>query len=185
MRRISLSLCVLSAAVLCAACSGGGSVLSTGGGGADRIILTVAAPANVPRVLAGSGIPISATAVRGAPNGVTGGTHFTWSATIVNGADYPNNTVGGTKPCAAVTSGPAAAGPFTPYSPDYSIYIAIDPTNEANIIFNPPPAIPIPAGTFLGALSASNAYCATITATQGATTGSMVVAIVNPQLPQQ
>lgn len=184
MRRIVLSLGVLSAATLCA-CSGGGSVLSTGGAGADRIVLTVAAPANVARVSAGSAIRISATAVRGALNGVTGNARFTWSATIVNGANYPNTTVGGTKPCAAVTSGPTAAGPFSPYTPDYSIYIAIDPTSEANVSFNPPPAIPIAAGTFLGALSASNAYCATVTATQGATSGSIVVAIVNPQLPQQ
>ncbi|MEO7039446.1 MAG: hypothetical protein ABI186_05375 [Candidatus Elarobacter sp.] len=185
MRRIALSLSVLTVAALCTACSGGGSVLSTGGGGADRVFLTVAAPSNVARVLAGSGLPISATAVRGGSNGIAGSNHFVWSAAIVNGASYSNNTVGGTKPCAAVTNAPAAAGPFAPYAPDYSIYVTIDPTNEANIIFSPPPTIPLAAGTFLGPLVASNAYCATITATQGGATGSIVVAIVNPQLPQQ
>lgn len=182
MRRIVLSLAATSAMALCA-CGGGGSVFGTGGG-ADRIFITAAAPANVTRVLAGSGIPLSATAVRGASNAVTGNRQFVWTAAIVNGAVYPTNSVGGTKPCAAVTNGPTAAGPFAPYAPDYSIYITVDPTNAANIVFTPPALIPVAAGTFPGPASA-NAYCASVSATQGRTTGSIVVAIVDPNLPQQ
>lgn len=186
MRRIVLSLAVAASAVL-AACSGGGSVLSTGGGttSPDRIIITTGGQSNVLRVLAGSSIALSAQAVRGSQNGVLGNNAFIWHAAIVNGATYTTNTDGGQKPCGAVTSAAAAAGPFSPYAPDYSIYVTIDPTNEANIIFSPPLAIPVASGTFLGPLSAANAYCAVISATQGGTTGAVVVAIVNPQLPQQ
>ncbi len=185
MRRIVLSLAVAASAAL-AACSGGGSVLSTGGTSApDHIIITTGGSSNVPRVLAGSGIALSALAVRGPQNGVLGNNKFIWHAAIVNGASYTANTLGGQKPCAAVTSATAAAGPFTPYAPDYSASVAIDPVNEANIIFEPPLSIPVPAGSFLGPLSAASAYCAVITATQGGNTGSLIVAIVNPQIPQQ
>ncbi|MEA2663654.1 MAG: hypothetical protein QOI11_598 [Candidatus Eremiobacteraeota bacterium] len=184
MRRIVLSLAVAASAAL-AACSGGGQVLSTGGSGADRIFISTGGQSNIPRVLAGSGIALSALALRGSQNGVVGKNTFTWRAAIVNDVSYTANTLGGTKACAAVTSSTAAAGPFTPYAPDYSIYIAIDPVNEANIIFQPPLTIPVPAGSFLGPLSTTNAYCAIVSATQGATTGSQVVAIVNPSFPQQ
>ena len=88
--------------------------------------------------------------MRGSQNGVLGNNKFIWHAAIVNGASYTSNTAGGQKPCAAVTSATAAAGPFTPYAPDYSVAVAIDPVNEANIIFEPPLAIPLPAGSFLG-----------------------------------
>jgi hypothetical protein len=184
MRRFALSLAVVASAAL-AACSGGGQVLSTGGSGSDRILVTTGGQSNVARVLAGSSIALSAQAVRGSQNGTVGNNAFVWHAAIVNDVSYTVNTLGGTKPCAAVTSATAAAGPFTPFAPDYSIYIAIDPTNEANVIFSPPLSIPVPAGSFLGTLSATNAYCAIVSATQGSTTGSQVVAIVNPQLPQQ
>jgi hypothetical protein len=184
MRRFALSLAVVASAAL-AACSGGGQVLSTGGSGSDRILVTIGGQSNVARVLAGSSIALSAQAVRGSQNGTVGNNAFVWHAAIVNDVSYTVNTLGGTKPCAAVTSATAAAGPFTPFAPDYSIYIAIDPTNEANVIFSPPLSIPVPAGSFLGTLSATNAYCAIVSATQGSTTGSQVVAIVNPQLPQQ
>jgi hypothetical protein len=184
MRRIVLSLAVALSAAL-AACSGGGQVLSTGGSGSDRILITTGGQSNIPRVLAGSGIALSALALRGSQNGVVENNKFTWHAAIVNDVSYTANTLGGTKPCAAVTSATAAAGPFSPYAPDYSIFIAIDPVNESNVIFEPPLTIPIPAGSFLGPLSAASAYCAIITATQGSTTGSQIVSIVNPALPQQ
>jgi hypothetical protein len=184
MRRIVLSLAVALSAAL-AACSGGGQVLSTGGSGSDRILITTGGQSNIPRVLAGSGIALSALALRGSQNGVVDKNTFIWHAAIVNDVSYTANTLGGTKTCAAVTSATAAAGPFSAYAPDYSIYIAIDPTNESNVIFEPPLTIPVPAGSFLGPLSAANAYCAIITATQGSTTGSQIVSIVNPALPQQ
>ncbi len=184
MRRIVLSLAVALSAAL-AACSGGGQVLSTGGSGSDRILITTGGQSNVPRVLAGSSIALSALALRGSQNGVVEKNTFTWNAAIVNDVSYTANVLGGTKTCAAVTSATAAAGPFSPYAPDYSIYVTIDPSNEANVIFSPPLTIPVPAGSFLGALSAANAYCAIITATQGSTTGSQIVSIVNPALPQQ
>ncbi len=185
MRRIVLSLAVAVSAAL-AACTGGGQVLSTGGGTAsDHIIITTGGQSNVLRVLAGSGIALSAVAVRGSQNGVVGDNKFIWHAALINGATYTSNTLGGQKPCASVTSSTSAAGPFTDYSPDYSVAVAIDPVNEANIIFEPPLLIPVPAGSFLGPLSAASAYCAIITATQNGTTGSAIVAIVNPQIPQQ
>jgi hypothetical protein len=184
MRRILLSLALAASAAL-AACSGGGSVLSSGDSGPDHIIITTGGQSNVPRVLAGSGIALSALAVRGSQNGVLGNNHFIWHAAIVNGASYTSNTDGGQKACGAVTSATAAAGPFTPFAPDYSIFVTIDPVNEANIIFEPPLSIPVSAGSFLGPLSATSAYCAVVTATQGSVTGSLIVAIVNPQLPQQ
>lgn len=184
MRRFVLSLAVAASATL-AACSGGGQVLSTGGSGADRIFISTGGQSNVPRVLAGSGIALSAIALRGSQNGTVQNNQFTWRAAIVNDVSYTANTLGGTKACAAVTSGAAAAGPFSPYAPDYSIFVTIDPSNESNIIFSPPLTIPVPTGSFLGPLSATNAYCAIISATQGSTTGSQVVSIVNPQLPQQ
>jgi len=185
MRRIVLSLAVAASAVL-AACSSGGQVLSTGGTGVDRVLITTGGQSDIARVLAGSAIPLSAQALRGSQNGIVTNNKFTWHAAIVNDASYTANTDGGQKPCAAVTSATAAAGPFTPYAPDYSIYVAIDPTNESNIIFQPPLSIPLPAGSFLGPLSAASAYCAIVTAaTPGGAVGSTIVAIVNPQIPQQ
>ncbi len=50
------------------------------------------------------------------------------------------------------------------YAPDYTTYLTVDPTNEANVTFTPPLTMPVPAGS---------------------TTGSITVAIVNPQFPQQ
>ncbi|GAC1578660.1 MAG: hypothetical protein NVS3B7_12380 [Candidatus Elarobacter sp.] len=184
MRRFVLTFAAAASLAL-GACSGGGSVLSSGTGGADHIIIVTGGSSNVPRVLAGGAIALSAVSVRGSQNGILGNNRFIWHASLVNDATYPVNALGGQKPCARVTSAPSPAGPFTAYTPDYSIAVAIDPVNEANIIFEPPLTIPVPAGTFLGPLSAASAYCAIITATQGGTTGSLIVAIVNPQIPQQ
>ena len=184
MRRIVLSLALAASAAL-AACSGGGQVLSTGGSGSDRVFISTGGQSNIPRVLAGSSIALSAVALRGSQNGVVTNNAFVWHAAIVNDVSYTANTLGGTKTCAAVTSGPAATGPFSPYAPDYGSYLTVDPTNSANVTFSPPQTIPVPTGSFLGSLSATNAYCAIVTATQGSTTGSQVIAIVNPALPQQ
>lgn len=178
MRRVLLS------AVACgalAACSGGGSALNTGPAATTKIIITTAGQ-SAPRVLAGSSIALSAVSTSGSNNGTVENNHYIWSATLVNGASYPAGGAGANKPCASVTAA-TGGGAFAPYAPDYSIYVTIDPSNESNIIFSPPLLISVPAGTVLGPLSPTNAYCAVITATQGAMSGSVVVAIADPQNP--
>ena len=187
MRRFVLSLAALSALAL-SACSGGGSVLSFGANNSpDYVVITPYGTPSIPRVLAGGFIALSAQTYSGKQHGFVNNNRYKWSAAIVNGGTYISNTLGGTKPCAAVANSPAAAGPFTPYAPDYGVYIAIDPVNEGNIVFEPPVVIPVPAGTFLAPLSAASAYCVTVSATtiDGAITGSTVVAVVNPQIPEQ
>ncbi len=194
MRRIVLSLAVLGAASL-GACSGGGSVLNgVGANTPDKVIVTVAGSSNVARVLPGGGIPISAVAVKGGQNGVLSNNDFRWSAALVTAGNYPFNTTGQTKPCQAVTQ--ASGGTTTPYAADFGIYIAIDPTNESNILFFPPTIIPSPAGTVV---TPHFPYCVVVTATAGTITGSglstvfvpngavgsITVAVVDPQNPEQ
>ena len=199
MRRIALSLAVLAAAAL-SACSGGGSVLgfNDGTGNPDRVIITVQGPTNIARVLPGAGLPLTATSVRGTQNGVTGQNRFRWSAALTTGLTYTANALGVQKPCANVniTSG----GVTQPYLPDMGIYIAIDPTNEANIEFIPPTIIPLPAGAPAGStITVNYPYCvvvnaqpisssgsgSSLTVTPIGPPGSIVVAVVNPQNPLQ
>jgi hypothetical protein len=183
MRRIVLSLAVLGAAAL-GACSGGGTVLnSVGSNSPDKVFLTVVGSANVPRVLPGAGLPISAQAVNGSGNGVLSNNRFTWTAALVTSGQYITNTTGQTKPCAQVMQTPTG-GTATPYGADFSIYITIDPTNEANVIFSPPPVIPAPAGS---TIATSFPYCVVVSATAvgGSATGSITVAVVNPLNPEQ
>jgi hypothetical protein len=188
MRRIVLSLAVAASAVL-TACSGGGQVLGTGNNDPERVIISVASQINVARVLAGSPMVLSATDVKGGDtNGVIYNNTFTWHAAIVNGASYPTTNFGQsgtTKPCAAVT----LPGSTTPFAPDYTPFLTVDPSNSANVTFTPPAAIPgsptiaNPPGT---AATPLNAYCAVVTATAvNGVVGSIVVAIVNPATPQQ
>jgi hypothetical protein len=176
--RLLLSVAACSAL---AACSGGGSALNSGPAPTTSIVITTAGQQDLPRVLAGSSLPLSAVSTSGSNHGTVENNRYVWSATLVNGASYPTGQ-GASKPCAAITAS-AGGSAFAPYAPDYSIYITIDPSNESNIIFSPPLAIPVPAGTVLGPQSATNAYCVTITATQGATSGSVVVAVADPQNP--
>lgn len=192
MRRIVLSLAVVASAAL-TACSGGGQVLGTGNNNPERVIISLPSQLNVARVLAGGSMALSATAVKdGDLNGVIYNNTFTWHATIVNGATYPTTDFGqsGTlKPCAVVS----LPGGTTPYAPDYSQFLTVDPSNSANVTFKPPATIPAspvgaavianPAGT---AATPLDAYCAIITATAvNGTIGTIVVAIVNPATPQQ
>jgi hypothetical protein len=194
MRRIVLSLAVLGAASL-GACSGGGSVLnSVGANNPDAVILTVAGPTNIARVLPGAGLPISAVAVQGSQNGVLSNNNFRWSAALVSSGSYTANTSGVTKPCGSVNQTVGAV--TTPVVADWGVYIAIDPTNEANIIFFPPTFIPPPAG---GTIMVTYPYCVVVSATAGTITGSglgtkfvpsgavgsITVAVVNPQNPLQ
>ncbi len=193
-RRLVLSFAAILSAAMLGACSGGGSVLSFDNGTTpDHVIVTVQAPLNIARVLPGAGLPLSAVAVRGSQNGLLNINTFRWSAALTTGLQYPFNTFGQTKPCANVniTSG----GVTQPYLPDFGIYIAIDPTNEANIEFIPPIIIPAP---FAGSTIATNyPYCVIVNAQGGhisgtglGTTftpigppGSLLVAVVNPQNP--
>ncbi len=184
MRRIVLSLAVLGAASL-GACSGGGSVLnSVGANSPDKVILTVAGSSNVARVLPGAGIPISAQAVNGSGNGVLSNNRFIWTAALVTSGSYPFNTTGQTKPCAQVLQTPVG-GTATPYAADFGIYVAIDPVNEANIIFYPPTIIPLPAGS--SSIEPVYPYCVVVSAAAvgSSAVGSITVAVVNPQNPEQ
>jgi hypothetical protein len=200
MRRFVLSLAVMGAAAL-VACSGGGSVLSfnNGGGASDRVIVTVAGPTNIARVLPGAGIAISAVGVRGSQNGTTVNNRFRWSATLVTSGTYVFNADGQTRPCQQLSFQPfpfpATAPPPTPapipYAADFGIYIAIDPTNESNIEFIPPTIIPVPAGATPGATITTNfPYCVIVTATpivngSASNAGSILVVVANPQNPLQ
>ena len=191
MRRIVLSLAVACSAAL-TACSGGGQVLGTGGTSPDHVVISVAGQLNVPRVNAGSPLVLSAVGVKGSQNGAVYTSTFTWHAAIINGQSYPTTNFGqsGTlKPCAVVS----LPGGTTPYAPDYSQFLTVDPSNSANVTFKPPATIPAspvgaavianPAGT---AATPLDAYCAIITATAvNGTIGTIVVAIVNPATPQQ
>ena len=192
MRRIVLSLAVLGAASL-GACSGGGTVLN--GSGANKptaVIVTTQGSANVARVLPGASIPISALAVSGGQNGVLSNNRFIWSAALVTSGSYVANTTGLTKPCAQVIYTPAG-GTATPLAQDFSVYVTIDPVNESNIIFSPPATIPLPTGAPAGSTITTNfPYCVVVSATAldsggnpTSAVGSITVAVVNPQNPEQ
>jgi hypothetical protein len=64
------------------------------------------------------------------------------------------------------------SGVVNPYTADFGIYIAIDPVNEANIIFFPPTVLPVPTGAT--AITPAFPYCVTINAQPGNITGSGV-----------
>jgi hypothetical protein len=186
MRRIVLSLAVLGALDL-SACSGGGSVLNfEGSSKAQAVIVTVQAPSNIARVLPGGGLAISAVAVRGSQNGFVNNNNFRWSAALITSGSYVATADGSTKPCQPINL--TVPGPVTsPLAVDMGIYIAIDPTNEGNIIFFPPPVFPVPAGFPVGTFVAVNyPYCVIVSATpldNPAAVGSITVAVVNPQSP--
>jgi hypothetical protein len=187
MRRIVRSLAVLGAIAL-SACSGGGSVLNFDNSSkADRVILTVQAPSNIARVVPGGALPISAVSVKGSQNGFVNSNRYKWSAALTTGMQYPAFELGQTKPCANVTL--TVGGVSSPLVQDWGIYIAIDPTNEANILFIPPPVIPVPPGLPVGStVTPAFPYCVVVSATSldspGAV-GSITVAVVNPQAPTQ
>ena len=201
MRRFVLSLAaVLSVALSACSNSGGGSVLGFGGDNPspDHVIITVAAPSNIARVLPGAGLALSATQVHGSQNGLLSGNNYRWSAALTTGDSYIFNTFGQTKPCASNTvTFPGPPVSTVPYTADFGIYIAIDPVNEANIIFFPPTILPVPTGAT--SVTPVYPYCVTISAEPGKITGSglgttfqptgppgsITVAVVNPQNPLQ
>jgi hypothetical protein len=196
MRRFVLSLAAVLSAVALSACSGGGSVLGFGGDNPtpDHVIITTAEPSNIARVLPGAGIALSAVQVHGSQNGLLSGNNYRWSAALTTGDSYIANALGQTKPCQPVNIS-FGGGPFTPYTADFGIYIAIDPVNEANIIFEPPTLIPLPAGATT--ISRVFPYCVIVNAQPGKITGSglgttftptgppgsITVAVVDPQNP--
>jgi hypothetical protein len=180
MRRIVLSLAVLGAVSL-GACSGNGSVLNSSGADTpDNVALTTVGPTNIARVLPGASIAISAQARKG--SGVLSNNRFTWTAELVTSGTYTANTSGQQKPCAVVTQTIGAA--TNPFLADFSIFITIDPSNEANVLFTPPPTIAPPAGS---TLTTNFPYCVVVSATSvgGGAVGSITVAVVNPQNPEQ
>jgi hypothetical protein len=192
MRRIVVSLAALSALVL-GGCSGGGSVLSFDNNSQpDRTIVTVQGSTNVARVLPGSSIAISATPVRGSQNGYVQANRFIWSALLVPSGTYTANALGQTKPCGFIQFTPGG-GSGSPLTADMSLYVTIDPVNEANIIFTPPALFPVPTGSPAGSTVAPTyPYCVTISATplngtvpQPNAAGSITVAVVNPLNPEQ
>jgi hypothetical protein len=195
MRRFVLSLAAVLSAAALSACSGGGSVLGFGGDNPspDHVIITTSAPSNIARVLPGAGIALSAVQVHGSQNGLLSGNNYRWSAELVTSGTYTINALGQTKPCVPVTT--TTGGVTTPYTADFGIYIAIDPVNEANIIFFPPTLIPLPAGATT--ISRVFPYCVIVNAQPGKITGSglgttftptgppgsITVAVVDPQNP--
>jgi hypothetical protein len=195
MRRFVLSLAAILSAAALSACSGGGSVLGFGGDNPspDHVIITTSAPSNIARVLPGAGIALSAVQVHGSQNGLLSGNNYRWSAELVTSGTYTINALGQTKPCQTITT--TAGGVTTPYAADFGIYIAIDPVNEANIIFFPPTLIPLPAGATT--ISRVFPYCVVVNAQPGKITGSglgttftptgppgsITVAVVDPQNP--
>ncbi len=199
MRRFVLSLAAVLSATALSACSGGGSVLGFGGDNPspDHVIITTSAPSNIARVLPGAGIPLSATQVHGSQNGLLSGTNYRWSAALTTGSTYIFNTFGQTKPCGNVNVTSGAPPVTTAYTADFSIYIAIDPVNEANIIFFPPTVLPLPAG--FTTITPNFPYCVVVNAQPGKITGSglgttftptgppgsIIVAVVSPQNPEQ
>jgi hypothetical protein len=184
MRRIVKTLGFIGILAL-GACSGGGSVLNFGSGSSpERVILTVQGPSNLARVLPGAGLPISAVAVNGAQNGFVSSNRFKWSAALTTGQFYNFTTDGNQqKACQTVTI--TQSGTTVPYTADFGIYIAIDPVNEANIIFIPPTIIPTPVGATT--LTPAFPYCVTVTATpfggSASNSGSITVVVVSPANP--
>ena len=191
MRRIVLSLAVLGAVAL-SACSGGGSVLNFFDNSAkpQAVIVSVQGGSNIARVLPGGSLALSAVAVRGSQNGFVNANRYKWSAVLVTSGTYIATADGSTKACQPINltvPGPVTSAFATDLNtPPYST-IAIDPTNEANILFLPPPVFPPPAGFPVGTSVAVNyPYCAVITATSlddPSAIGSITVAVVNPQSP--
>lgn len=181
MRRIVHALTVLGA-VATSACSGGGSVLNFGGSNSERVLVTVASSSNVARVLPGASLPLSAVGVRGASNGFVNSNRFRWSALLVASGQYTANTLGQTKSCGSVNV--TTAGVTSPLVQDFSIDITIDPTNEANILFSPPPVIAAPAGS---TIATTFPYCVVVSATDinSGAVGSITVAVVSPTNPEQ
>lgn len=184
MRGIVKTSAVALSVLALGACSGGGSVLSSGGNTIDRTIVTVQGGSNIARVLPGASIAISAVGVRGSQNGVVSNNRFTWSAAVTTGGQYVANTDGTTKPCGGLTFTPTGGSAVT-YLPDFSIYVTIDPSNEANIIFTPPTTVPVTGGTV--ATSFPTPYCVVVTATPvgggSGNSGSITVAVVSPAAP--
>jgi len=170
---------ILSAGVL-TACAGGGTVLSTGPGASQHVLISAGGTLGIARVLAGSSVALSAVLVAGAQNAVVPQNRFVWSASVMNGGQYVAGSAGQTKPCGSVAS--TTSGATTPYTPDYSVYLTIDPTNEANVILSPPAAVPAPAGS---TVVVTYPYCVDVTAKAGSAAGSIVVAVVDPQDPLQ
>jgi hypothetical protein len=170
MRRIVTSLASAAVVLALGACSGGGSVLNfSSDSNPDHVILTVQGPTNLARVLPGAGLAISAIQVKGSQNAIINGNNFRWSAALTTGGVYNFTTDGNQqKPCATVTI--TQSGVVNPYTADFGIYIAIDPVNEANIIFFPPTTLPVPSGAT--AITPNFPYCVTINAQPGKVTGS-------------
>jgi hypothetical protein len=194
MRRFVLSLAAVLSAAALSACSGGGSVLGFGGDNPspDHVIITTSAPSNIARVLPGAGIALSAVQVHGSQNGLLSGNNYRWSAALATSGTYTVNALGATKPCQVNTI--TTGGVTSPYTADFGIYIAIDPVNEANIIFFPPTILPAPAGSVI---TPHFPYCVIVNAEPGTISGSglgthftstgppgsITVAVVDPQNP--
>jgi hypothetical protein len=197
MRRIVKSLAAAGVLLALGACSGGSVLNFTNDTNPDRVIITVQGPTNLARVLPGAGLPLSAIQVKGSQNTIINGNNFRWSAALTTGLFYNFTTDGNQqKPCGTVTLTQSGTG--TPYLADFGVYIAIDPTNEANVIFIPPTIIPVPAGAPAGStVTPVFPYCVTINAQPGkisgsglgttftpnGSPGSITIVVVNPAAP--
>ena len=188
MRRIVKSLAAAGVLLALGACSGGGSVLNFSNDTVpDRVIVSVQGATNLARVIPGAGLAISAVAVKGPQNAALNFNRFIWSAALTTGMTY-NFTADGNQQRACQNVVLTQSGVGTPLTADFGIYIAIDPTNEANIEFIPPTIIPVPAGATPGSTITPNfPYCVVVTATPrggGAqNAGSITVVVTSPNAP--
>jgi hypothetical protein len=81
-----------------------------------------------------------------------------------------------------------AGGVSSPLVADFSLYLTIDPVNEANVLFTPPPVIPVPGALPPGStVTPAFPYCVVVSATErdSGAVGSITVAVVNPLAPTQ
>jgi len=180
MRRIVQSLGVVGVLAL-GACGAGGSVLNFAtDSNPDHVIITAAGPTNLARVLPGAGLALSAIHVKGSQNAFVNGNNFRWSAALTTGGTY-NFTADGNqqRPCQTVTI--VQGGTTIPYTADFGIYIAIDPVNEANIIFFPPTVLPVPAGAT--SITPKYPYCVVVNAQPGKISGSGAGTTFSPTGP--
>jgi hypothetical protein len=182
MRRFVIS-AALAGIASTSACAGGGSALNFSNAATPERTIVSAGGTNVPRVLAGAGIAVSAISVGGAQNGIVSNQRFIWHGIVTNDAAYTYDAAGHTRSCGAVTT--TTNGTTAPYAPDMSIYIAIDPVNEANVIFSPPLALPAPPGS---TIAVRYPYCVALAATPdnpAGPAGTLIVAVADPQNPLQ
>lgn len=139
----------------------------------DNVIVTVSSASGA-RVLPGASLALSAKGTsRGAPLSYN---RFKWSASLVTSGQYLDTS--GPTTCVPVFLNLLGSSP-APFTTDYSTFVTVDPTTEANIVFTPPTIVPAPA---VGTLTTTFPYCVNVTAQArtGGATGSITIGLPAP-----